>query len=172
MRNIIKRKKIFDGRLLKLCLERERLPNGHIVDLEVIRHPGAVLIVPILNREKVIMLKQYRPVINSEIWELPAGTLKKNEKPLVCAKRELVEETGFSAMKWKRLGFIYPAPGYTTEKITIYEARSIKKVEPKLQADEIIEPHILSKKAVRKLLKGGGIIDAKTICALALGGVI
>ena len=165
-------KKVFKGKLLELFLEKKRLPNNYIASLEIVKHPGAVLIVPLLNKDGVVLIKQYRPVINSYIWELPAGTLHKDENPLSCAKRELVEEIGYAAKKWKRLNYIYPAPGYTTEKILIFEARGLKRVEHKAEEDEIIKPKIFDKKGLKKLLKDGKIVDAKTICALKLANIL
>ena len=93
-------KTVFKGRLINLVVKKVRLPNGYLATLETIKHPGAALIVPFAGKDKVILLKQYRPVINSYIYELPAGTLDKGEKPLECAKREIIEETGFSAKKF------------------------------------------------------------------------
>ncbi len=148
------------------------MPNGYIVSLEVIRHPGAILVVPFLERDKIILIRQFRPVINSYIWELPAGSLHKNERLLKCAERELAEEIGYEAGVWKKMGYIYPAPGYATEKIHIYEARRLMKVETRNEQDEVITPKPLSKKDIVKLLKQGKIVDAKTICALKLSGVI
>ena len=172
MKNIVKRKEIFKGKLLNLSCERRRFPNGYVGDLEVIRHPGAVLVVPFLNKGKVVLIKQYRPVINTNIWELPAGTLDKKETPLACAKRELVEEIGYTAKNWGKIGYIYPAPGYTDEKILIYKASGLKKVSLNLQEDECITPKILSIKAVKGLFKSGKLIDAKTLCALKLAHVL
>lgn len=104
--------------------------------------------------------------------ELPAGTLHKNERLLECAKRELAEETGYEAKRWKKIGCIYPAPGYTTEKIHIYEARRLKKVEAENEEDEVIVSKPFIKKDIVKLLKSGRIVDAKTICALKLAEII
>jgi ADP-ribose pyrophosphatase len=165
-------KKVFKGKLLELFLEKKRLPNNYMARLEIVKHPGAVLIVPLLNKDNVVLIKQYRPVINSYIWELPAGTLHKDENPLSCAKRELAEEIGYAAKKWRRLNYIYPAPGYTTERILIFEARGLKRVEHKAEEDEIIKPKIFDKKGIKKLLKGGKIVDAKTICALKLANIL
>lgn len=165
-------KKLFEGRLLKLYLQRRRLPNGYIVSLEVIKHPGAILAVPFLGRDKIILIRQFRPVINSYIWELPAGTLNKDEKLLECAKRELVEEIGYEGSAWKKIGYIYPAPGYTTEKIHIYKAHGLTKVKTKNEQDEVITAKVFTKKNIVRLLKQGRIVDAKTICALKLAGII
>ena len=110
--------------------------------------------------------------MNRTIWELPAGTLHKGERPLRCAKRELVEEIGYRASQWMRLGYIYPAPGYTTEKIILYAARRMSKVPSELQEDEVITAHAVSKRGVTKLVRSGKIVDAKTICALTLAGAL
>jgi ADP-ribose pyrophosphatase len=136
----------------------------------MIKHPGAALIVPFLAKDKVIMLRQLRPVINSYIYELPAGTLDKNELPAVCARREIVEETGYSAGKITLLGKIYPVPGYSTEKIFIYKAERLKKTERIAEPDEVIESRVFTKAEIKRLFKRGRIIDAKTICAFTMCG--
>jgi len=171
VKKILVKKKRFGGKLINLYFEKQRLPNGYVASLEIVRHPGAVLIVPFIKRDALVLIKQYRPVINSYIWELPAGTLHKNENPLSCAKRELVEEIGYTAKKWKRLGYIYPSPGYTTEKILIFAARGLRKVERKIEEDEIINSEIFGKREINRLLRSGKIVDAKTISALSMARV-
>ncbi|HTY45913.1 MAG TPA: NUDIX hydrolase [Patescibacteria group bacterium] len=160
----------FKGKLISLFTEARRLPNGTRVRLEIIRHPGASLIVPFLNKDRIILLRQFRPVVNAYLYELPAGTLNKNETPLECARREVAEETGYRASRLRRLGFIYPVPGYSTEKITIYKAEGLIRQESCPEADEVIKTLSVSGRQVRSLFKKGRIIDAKTICALALCG--
>ncbi len=160
-------KRVFKGKLLKVFVKKLRLPNGYLATYEMIRHPGAALIVPFLAHDKIVMLKQLRPVIDAYIYELPAGTLDKNEPPLSCAKREIVEETGYTAGRFKLLGKIFPVPGYSTEKIFIYKAEGLKKTERLPEDDEVIETHIFSKPQVKKLFRTGKIVDAKTIAALA-----
>lgn len=163
-------KLVFDGKLLKVSVKRMTLPNGYRATFEMITHPGAALVVPFLGKNRIIMLRQLRPVIGAYIYELVAGTLGRNESPLSCARREIIEETGYSASKFTRLGSICPVPGYSTEKITIFKAEGLKKVEHRPEEDEVIETHIFTKAGIQKLLKGGKIIDAKTICALAMCG--
>ena len=162
------KKVVFEGRLLKIVTEKKRLPNGHISSLEIVQHPGAVLIVPFITKTKVILLKQYRPVIDKYIYELPAGTKEKNEKPSVCAKRETVEEIGYYPKRITKLGEIVPVPGYSTERITIYKAEDLIKKEKANQPDEIIESIIVTRVEVLNLFRQGLIIDAKTICAFAM----
>jgi len=131
--------KIFSGRLLKLLTKKVHLPNGNDVTLEIIRHPGAGLVIPFLTGDKVVMLEQLRPAIGTYMYELPAGTLNKGETPLACCRREIVEETGYRARKFRFLGAIYPVPGYSTEKIHIYAAYGLTPEERKLEADEVLK---------------------------------
>ena len=163
-------KTVFEGKLLKVMVRKERLPHGYVATYEMIRHPGASLVVPFLDKNTVIILRQLRPVIGRYIYEFPAGTLDKNEAPLSCARREIVEETGYSARHFTPLGAIYPVPGYSTEKIFIYKAEGLKQVTRAPEEDEVIEHMAVTRSQVRKLFKKGRIIDAKTICALALCG--
>ncbi len=160
----------FKGKLLKVYIKKERLPHGYLATFEMIKHPGASLIVPFLDKNTVIMLRQLRPVIGAYIYELPAGTLDKGESPLECARREIIEETGYTARKLSLLGSVYPVPGYSTEKIFIYRADGLKLVGRIPEEDEVIEHMPLKRSAVRKLFKQGKIVDAKTICALAYCG--
>lgn len=161
-------KNVFKGKLLKVYVKKVRLPNGYLATFEIIKHPGAALVVPFLAKDKLIMLRQLRPVIGSYIYELPAGTIDKGESSLECAKREIVEETGYSAGSMKRLGSIYPVPGYSTEKIIIYKAEKLRARHRHAEKDEIIEIKVLTQGDVRRLFKSGKITDAKTIAALAL----
>lgn len=140
---------IHSGKVLKLITKKSKLPNGNSVNLEFIEHPGAVLVVPFL----------------------PAGTLHKKESFLACAKREIVEETGYSAGRFTELGYIYPVPGYSTEKIRIYKAEKLLKQRICLEPDEVIEVNFFSREGIRGLMKAGKITDAKTICALVMCGV-
>src|SRR3989338_2554443 len=109
----------FKGRLLVVVTQKVRLPNGRRKIIEKIIHPGAALIVPFLKNNRIILLKQYRPVFGKYLYELPAGTLAKRESPYRCAMRELREETGFKAGFLRKVGVIYPAPGYATEEIYV-----------------------------------------------------
>lgn len=161
-------KEIYRGKLLQVFSKKRTLPNGYHATFEMIKHPGAALIVPFLSKKRVILLKQLRPVINSYIYEFPAGTLNKGESPLTCARREIVEETGYSAGKIELLGHIYPVPGYSTEKIFIYKATRLKKEEWLPEDDEVIEHEIVEIAKLKKMFRAGRIDDAKTICALAM----
>ncbi len=163
-------KTVYKGRLLHIMTGEKTLPTGYRARFEIVKHPGAALIVPFVTKDSVILLRQLRPVINSYIYELPAGTLDKGESPLKCAKREIIEETGYSAAKFTKLGEIYPVPGYSTEKIIIFKAEGLKKRERTPEKDEVIEQFIFDRKKIISLFRSGKIIDAKTICAFAMCG--
>jgi 8-oxo-dGTP pyrophosphatase MutT (NUDIX family) len=163
-------KLIYQGRVIKVFKEKRLLPNGLRIDLDLIRHPGAVLMIPFLDRSHLVFIRQFRPVVRGYLYELPAGTLDRGETPLDCARREIMEETGFSAKRFSLIGKIYPVPGYSTEKILIYEARGLKKEPKPGDADEIIQRRIFNKSEVTRLFKTGRIVDAKTISALAFCG--
>ncbi|MFA5117633.1 MAG: NUDIX hydrolase [Candidatus Omnitrophota bacterium] len=160
----------FKGRLISLMTKKTLLPNGRLVHLDTIRHPGAALVIPLVSENKVVLLKQFRPVINAYLYELPAGTLNRGESPLACAKREVIEETGYAAARFTRLGVIYPVPGYSTEKITIFKAQGLRKQKARLEADEIIAAAVVTREELEKLFRAGEITDAKTISAFALCG--
>lgn len=162
------RKMLRQGRVFDITVENVTLSNGFTVDLEVIRHPGASAIVPLLNDNRVLMLKQYRHAVGGPIWEIPAGTFDGKEDPLVCAKRELTEETGYEAHHWDRLGAITPVPGYSDETIHLFLASDMRPSEQTLDLDEIIEVHPLPINEVVDMIKGGQIQDAKTIAAIFL----
>jgi len=161
------KKKPYKGRFLNIAARKTTLPNGNSITVELVDHPGAVLIVPLLTKSSIVLLRQFRPVINAYIYELPAGTLEKGESPAACARREIREETGCSAKKMTRLGVIYPVPGYSTEKITLFKAEELTRGEARPEDDEVIESIVVTKKQIRELFKKGKIVDAKTICALA-----
>lgn len=166
-----KEKRIFNGKLLKLFIVNRALPNGQTGYFEEIRHPGAVLIVPFF-KEKIVFLRQYRPVINKYIWELPAGKLEPGESPFSCAKREMREETGFNIETLKKIGYIYTTPGFSDEMIHFYRANCISRGEASPEKDEMIRVQLFTAPKVRRLFCNGRINDSKTISALSFAGVL
>ena len=161
---------LFKGRLLRLTRKKVRLPGGYMAQLEIINHPGAALIIPLVSCDRVILLRQLRPVAGAYLYELPAGTLDPGETPLACARREIREETGFSAGRLTRLGRILPVPGYSTEKIEIFKGEQLRPCAVRPEADEVIRAGVKTRQQIRRLFKQGRIVDAKTICAFAMIG--
>ena len=158
------------GKKLTFVQEHKRLPNGVVTQVDRIEHPGAALIIPLMSNRRMIFLKQYRVVFDQIFWELPAGTLDPGEKPRSCARRELREETGFSAKNLRKLGYITPVPGYSNEGIHVYLAEGLTPAPMRKDDDEIIETVILTRRQVKELFAKRRLVDAKTICGLCLAG--
>lgn len=157
---------IFRGRRLWIEQRSISLPNG-LERQKVIVHPSnAVAILPIEGRE-CKLIRQYRYAIDSYILEAPAGALETGEDPLAAAGRELIEETGFTAQIIEPRGFIITTPGYTDEKIFLYEARSLSpSVEFEKDEDEVIEVVDIPVNDLNQMIQNGTIVDAKTICLI------
>jgi ADP-ribose pyrophosphatase len=157
---------IFRSRRLWIEKRMIPLPNG-IEREKVIVHPSnAVAILP-LNGDRCKLLKQYRYAIDQYIFEAPAGTMEPGEEPLVTARRELIEETGFAAKTITEKGFIFTTPGYTDEKIYLFEARDLSPShEFGKDEDEVIEVVDFAIRDLIGMIRNGTIVDAKTICLI------
>lgn len=164
---INKTTEIYQGRIFSLVKEDVTLENGADSSFDIIRHRGAAVMVPLVG-EDVILIKQYRHSLGEHIWEIPAGTLEKEEEPLECAKRELIEEIGYNAQKWEKLGKITPLPAYSDEIIHIFLAQDMEAAEQKLDKDEILEVHKINFEKALSMIDSGEIYDSKTIAALLM----
>ena len=159
-------RRIYDGRVIKLDVLDVELPNGQQSKREIIRHPGAVAIVAVDDQRNVLLVRQWRVAAERAMLELPAGTLDPGEEPLVCADRELQEETGQRAEKLEPLGEFFVAPGYTTEKIYLYLATGLTESRLPMDDDEFIElEQIPLEEAVRRVANGE-FEDGKTITGI------
>jgi ADP-ribose pyrophosphatase len=159
---------LHEGRVFNLVKENYTLENGVSSEMDFIQHPGAAAMVPMLDDNEVVLIKQYRHAIRKFIWEVPAGTLDPNEPPLSCARRELIEEIGYSADDWHQLGTITPLPGCSDERIHIFLALDLKPDEQHLDDDEMIRVHKMNLNEALKMIPAGEICDGKTISGLFL----
>ena len=157
---------IFRGRRLWIEKRAIRFPNN-IEKEKVIVHPSSAVAILPLNDDRCKLLKQYRYAIDQYIYEAPAGAMETGEDPLKTAHRELIEETGFSARTIIQKGFIYTTPGYTDEKIYLFEARDLSPSrEFEKDDDEVIEVVDIATKDLATMIHEGIIVDAKTICLI------
>ncbi len=157
---------VFEGKLLHVRRDRVRLPDGSEAVREHILHPGAVMIIALLNNGCLLFERQFRYPLQRVLFELPAGKIDAGEDPLATAQRELMEETGYTAAEWRRLGCIHPVISYSNEQIDIYLARGLTLHERKLDAGEFLDVTELPLAAAMEMVRGGAITDAKTVCGL------
>ena len=157
---------VYQGQLLCVKEDQVRLPDGAVARREYINHPGAVVIVPILDDGSILIERQYRYPLQKHFYELPAGKIEPNEDTLVTAQRELAEETGHSANKWKHLTTIYPCVGYSDERIELYVARELRFCGVAREPGEFLEVLKLPFSQALDWIKLGKITEAKTILGL------
>jgi ADP-ribose pyrophosphatase len=164
-------RRIHTGRVLNLDIDSVRYPDGSTGELEMIRHPGAAAVVPLLSDPfgpdpSILMIRQFRHAADGLLWEIPAGRLGPGEDPLSCARRELLEETGVSAGVIEPLTSIWTTPGFTDELIHLFWARDLVTGVAAREADEFIEvvPRPLSE--VLEDIRRGVVRDAKTVVSI------
>jgi len=166
-------RKIFAGKIFTVQIETLTLPKGHELQAEVVRHPGSVVIVPITDDGRVVLVRQYRAPLGQWAWELPAGSLKPGEDIEQAARRECHEEIGLIPGRLDRLGSFYPTPGYCDEKMNFFRAAGLREARADDEAaqpdeDEDIETKRFTLDELRSMIRSGEIIDLKTVGGLAL----
>jgi ADP-ribose pyrophosphatase len=167
----ISSKILYEGKFL--CFKEDQVRILTEPPIESLRqylvHPGGVCVVPILDNRKIVLIKQFRMPVNELLLEIPAGKIDPGETDnLETAKRELKEETGYTAKTWLDLGYTLPCPGYSTERLYIYLAKDLEPGVQNLDHGEVIENHIISIDEAIQKIRTGEIIDSKTIVGIHL----
>ncbi|MEM2940474.1 MAG: NUDIX hydrolase [Thermoproteota archaeon] len=163
--DVLEVEEAYRGKLISL-LKYHVSVNGRRTVREVVEHPGAVAIIPVKEDGKIILIRQHRLPAGRSLIEIPAGTKRNNEEDEECARRELLEETGYRASILRKIRSVYLAPGYSTEKITLFLASGLEKAEQSLDEDENIDVLEAVPREVFKMLREGAIEDAKTIIGI------
>jgi ADP-ribose pyrophosphatase len=163
---LLERRSVFDGRVVKLSVDRVRLPDGRLSELEMIRHPGAAAVVALDDGGQVLLVRQYRYATSGWLLEVPAGKLDGDESPQACAAREVEEETGFRPGELISLGWVWTTPGFTDEKIWLFLARDLTPSRQTLQADEVLTVERVPLARAVEMAASGELHDAKSVCAL------
>ena len=158
--------KVFDGDLLHVYQDHARLPDGKVKIREYIAHPGAVVIIPLLDNGELVLERQFRYPLHRDFYELPAGKIDSGEDPLVCAQRELLEETGYTAKSWRYLATLHPCIGYSNEKLIYYLAQELTFEGANLDDGEYLEIFTLPPAEALEWVKEGKITDNKSVSGL------
>jgi len=156
------------GRRIKIGIDTLVTPDGQSIRRDIVIHPGAVVILPIIDREHVCLLRNHRWVVNETLWEIPAGTLEPGEELEPAARRELLEETGYTAKRWTYRGFLFASPGVIDEKLHLFIAEDMTPGPNHPEADEQLEPVTVRLDEAVRMCLDGRIKDAKTMAALLL----
>ena len=168
---VLRSRSIYQGKVVSLRVDRVREPGGALVEREVIGHPGSVVVLPRLSDGRVLLIRQFRYAAGKSLWELVAGGIEDGETLREAARRELREETGYSARIVKpRLGF-FPSPGILSERMHLVEARGLTKSEAQPEADERIRCAWFTPAALRRMIHRKRIEDGKTLVGLAWLGI-
>jgi ADP-ribose pyrophosphatase len=157
---------VYEGHFLKVQADRVRLPDGTLAGREYIRHPGAVMIVPLLDDGRLLLERQFRYPMGQVMLEFPAGKLDPNEDALACAMRELREETGYEAQQWAHAGVLHNAIAYSDEHIEVFFARGLRQGAQSLDEGEFLELSIFSMDELDRMSCQGDLTDAKTLIGL------
>ena len=164
---------VYDGRIFDVTVDRVRLPHGREADLEIVRHEGSVVLVPLQDDGRILLVRQYRYAAGRLLWELPAGSLESGEDPDLAAARECHEELGLVAGRLERLLTLYPTPGFCTETMTYYRATALRAPGPDdpeahQDEDESIEVGAFTPDEIRAMIARGEIADLKTVAGMTM----
>jgi len=153
----------YHNRLFSVTEDHVKDPAGFEIRRAIVQHPGSAVMMAVDDRKRILLVRQYRVPVRQYLWELPAGKLDEGETALQAARRELVEETGYRAKKWKKLVTFYPSPGYVAEKMTIFLATGLTAGKATPMDDEQIETGWFAAKEVERKIRSGQIVDGKTM---------
>ncbi|MGH9630682.1 MAG: NUDIX hydrolase, partial [Bryobacteraceae bacterium] len=160
---ILSSKKKYESSIFTVTEDHAVDPDGFEIKRAIVRHAGSAVMMPVDSKGRILLVRQYRLPARQYLWELPAGRVDDGETVLSAARRELREETGYTARRWTRLASFYPSPGFLGEKMTIFLAQDLKEGETAPMEDERIESRWVTARELDGLIRAGKIIDGKTI---------
>jgi len=163
---ILSSETLFHGNVFDVRRERVREPGGVEATREFVVHNGSVVILPVLADGRILLVNQYRHSADSYLWELVAGRMEPDENPLAGAKRELLEETGYTARKWQKILDVFPTPGFVSEKMLVYVARDLRPGLAHPEEDERITVRAFPPRQLENWIRTGKLRDAKSVAGI------
>ena len=170
MSECLSHERVYSGKVFNVDRDRVRMPNGREVTVDIVRHPKSVVLLPVPEPGRIILIRQYRYAVNRWMWELPAGSVDEGEQPEEAARRECHEEIGQVPETTVRLGALHPTPGYCDEEMLFFRLSGLSKpnAAAAVDEDEDIEPKAFSLADARDMVRRGEITDMKTVTGLAM----
>ncbi len=165
---VISSREVLKNKLFTVQEEVAKDPSGFQIKRFIVRHPGSAVMMAVDEKDRILLVKQFRLPAQRKLWELPAGRLDPGESPLAAAKRELREETGYAAKRWVKLGSFWASPGYVAEKMNVFLALELTAGEQQMMDDERIEMRWFGHREVAEQIQTGKIVDGKTIAGYFL----
>lgn len=163
---IVSSREVFRSKIFHVTEERAVAPDGFEIRRAIVRHPGAAVMLAVDEAGRILLVRQFRLPAQRYLWELPAGRIDPGETPLQTARRELVEETGYRARRWKKLLSFYPTPGYVSEKMTLFLATGLQAGEASPMDDEKIRCRWFTPEELAEMIESNKILDGKTIAGV------
>ncbi|MGB2887533.1 MAG: NUDIX hydrolase [Candidatus Acidiferrales bacterium] len=157
---------VYAGRVFSVRRDRVIEPGGVEATRDVVVHPGSVVVMPVFPGGRILMIRQYRHSVGRFLWELVAGRIDRGESPLTAARRELAEETGYTARRYRKLMDLFPTPGFVTERMVVFAAEGLREGQARPEEDERITSRIVKLHEAEKWIRTGKIRDAKSVAAI------
>ncbi|MHB8413536.1 MAG: NUDIX hydrolase [Candidatus Acidiferrales bacterium] len=163
---IISSKTLFRGRVFNVRRDTVIEPGGVRATRDLVVHNGSVVVLPVLDDGRLLLIRQYRHSVGGYLWELVAGRIEPREQPLPGAERELLEETGYTARRWQKILDLFPTPGFVSERMVVYVARNLRPGLAHPEADERITVRAFSSREMETWIRNGKLRDAKSVAAI------
>jgi ADP-ribose pyrophosphatase len=163
---ILSSKYLYRGRVFDVRRDKIIEPDGLHSTRDIVVHPGSVVVLPVFDDGRILLIRQYRHAVGGYLWELVAGGMERGEPSLAGAKRELAEETGYSARRWRKLFDVFPTPGFVSERMVVYLAQDLRECEARPEDDERITARAFSAREIERWMRTGKLRDAKSIAGI------
>jgi ADP-ribose pyrophosphatase len=163
---ILSSKYLYRGRVFDVRRDKIVEPDGLCATRDFVVHSGSIVVLPVFDDGRILLIRQYRHAVGRYLWELVAGRIEPSEPPLAGAKRELAEETGYSARRWRKLLDVFPTPGFVSERMVVFLAQDLRAGKARPEDDERITARAVAPREIERWIRSGKLRDAKSIASI------